>query len=60
MRPSEDNRRKLEAALAKLEKKANEVEALYKEQTPILTAAAMRRYAEEVRAAVKGLGQGGR
>jgi hypothetical protein len=58
--PSGENRRKLETALAALEAKAKEVEAVYKEQTPFLTAAAMRRYAADVRHAVTELRPGRR
>jgi hypothetical protein len=53
--PSADNRRGLEAALTVLDQQATEIEAVYKEQVPILTAAAMRRYVSEVRNAVGAL-----
>jgi len=53
VRPSADNRAKLEAALAALENQAGQVEALYKNRSDTHRPKAMRRYVAEVREAVK-------
>ena len=47
-----ENRQRLEAALRAIEEKAREVEQVYGESEPFLTAAALRRYAAEIRKAV--------
>jgi hypothetical protein len=47
-----DNRQRLAAALRAVEEKAREVEQVYGESEPFLTAAALRRYAAEIRKAV--------
>ncbi len=50
--PSSENLEKLEKALKALENKADEVEKLYKEEIPILTAYDIRTYVKQIREAV--------
>ena len=56
--PSADNLRRLEAALAELERQAVVIEKEYAEKVPILTAARLRAYVHELGAALQGLRPG--